>query len=167
MTRFGHLSARPAAPADAPFLAALYASTRADLLHLPVPRTVVDAIIAHQQQLQAQGYAEAYPEAQYLVLEQDATPVGRLVLNRAPGQLRVVDLSIAPAARRRGHARAVLAALQEQAGREACVLTLRVRADNPGARALYASLGFEPVEADASAEQLRWTPAPQRCAHEC
>lgn len=156
MTRFGHLRARPVAPADAPFLAALYASTRADLLHLPVPRTVVDAIIAHQQKLQAKGYAEAWPQAHYLVLEDGATPVGRLVLDRAPGRLRVVDLSIAPAARRRGHARAVLEALQECAGREACVLTLRVRADNPAARALYASLGFEPVEADASGEQLRW-----------
>lgn len=153
-----HLRARPAAPADAPFLAELYASTRADLLHLPVPRAVADAIVAHQQQLQAHGYAEAYPDAQYLVLEDGAMRVGRLVLNRAPGQLRVVDLSIAPAARRRGHARALLAALQERAGREACVLTLRVRADNGAARALYASLGFEPIE--AGGEQLRWTPAP-------
>jgi ribosomal protein S18 acetylase RimI-like enzyme len=160
---FGHLGARAATDADAPFLAALYASTRADLLHLPVPRAVIDAIIVHQQQLQAQGYADAWPEALYLVLEHGGRAVGRLVLNQAPGQLRVVDLSIAPAARRRGHARAVLAALQERAGREACVLTLRVRTDNPGARALYASLGFEPVDSDASAEQMRWAPALRHC----
>jgi ribosomal protein S18 acetylase RimI-like enzyme len=159
MNNFEHLSARPVAAADAPYLARLYASTRPDLLHLPVPRDVVDAIVAHQQLLQSEGYAQGFPDAEYVLLEYLGAPVGRVVINAAPGELRVVDISIAPPSRRRGHARAVLRALQQRARDDGRAVTLRVRKDNPGARALYVSLGFEVVSTDATAEQMRWTPA--------
>ena len=66
MEHFGHLAARPVLDRDGDFLARLYASTRTDLLHLPVPRDVVDAIVRHQQLLQATGYAASYPDARYL-----------------------------------------------------------------------------------------------------
>jgi ribosomal protein S18 acetylase RimI-like enzyme len=155
---FGHLAARPAAAGDNDFLAQLYASTRADLLHIPVPREVVDAIIRHQQQLQGQGYAASFPQAQYLVLEHLGAPVGRLVLNEGAGELRVVDISIMPRERRRGHARAVLRGLQERALAGGAAMTLRVHRDNLNARALYASMGFVAISGDEVSEQMRWTP---------
>jgi ribosomal protein S18 acetylase RimI-like enzyme len=158
---FGHLAARPAEPADDDFLAQLYASTRADLLHIPVPREVVDAIIRHQQQLQGQGYAASFPRAQYLVLEHLGAPVGRLVLNEGAGELRVVDISIMPRERRRGHARAVLLSLQERARACSAALTLRVHRHNLNARALYASMGFVAISGDEVSEQMRWTPGGQ------
>lgn len=160
-TSFGHLAARPAAPSDSAFLSGLYASTRTDLLHLPVPREVAMAIIGHQETLQRQGYETSYPQAQWLVLEHLGAPVGRVVLNETPGELRVVDMSIAPAARRRGHARAVLQALCQRALEEGKAVTLRVRKDNPNARALYASLGFEVISGDEVSEQMRWAPDTQ------
>lgn len=160
MTSFGHLHGRAPEPSDTPFLAQLYASTRTDLLYLPVPREVVDAIIRQQQQLQAQGYAQSFPHARTLVLEHLGAPVGRLVLNEAPGELRVVDISVAPGERRRGHARSVLGALQQRARQEGGSVSLRVRRDNPAARALYLSLGFEVTGGDEASEQMRWTPAP-------
>jgi ribosomal protein S18 acetylase RimI-like enzyme len=151
---------RAALPDDADFLARLYASTRIDLLYLPVPADVRAAIIRHQQQLQGQGYRATWPGAQFLVLEDAGAPVGRIVLHAAQSEWRVIDISIAPEARRRGHARAALAALQEQAARQGKAVTLRVHKDNPAARALYAALGFAPVSEDEVSEQLRWT-APQ------
>ena len=156
--RFGPLAARPVLEQDAAFLEQLYASTRHDLLHLPVPREVIDGITRHQQQLQTTGYRSAYPDAQFLLLEQLGAPVGRLVLHEAGGELRVVDIAITPAARRRGHARAVLRSLQERAARESAALTLQVHKDNPNARGLYASLGFVVTAEDEVSEQLRWTP---------
>ena len=158
MLHFGRLAARPATDADQGFLHKLYAATRADLQHLPVPRAVIDAIAAHQRQLQAAAYAQAYPQAHCLVLEDEGVPVGRVVLNRAHADLRVVDLSIAPAMRRKGHARAVLRALQERAEQEGWSVSLRVRRDNAQARALYAGAGFRLVASDETAEQLRWMP---------
>lgn len=159
MTSLGHLHARAPEPRDAAFLSQLYASTRTDLLYLPVPREVVDAIISQQEQLQAQGYAQSFPHARTLVLEHLGVPVGRLVLNEGDGDLRVVDISVAPAERRRGHARGVLGALQRRARDEGASVTLRVRRDNPNARALYISLGFEVTGGDEASEQMRWTPS--------
>jgi ribosomal protein S18 acetylase RimI-like enzyme len=155
----GALATRAPLAADAAFLAALYASTRADVQHLPVPQSVRDAIIAHQRQLQADDYRARYPRADYLIVEEGGVPVGRVVVDRAAGTLRVVDLAIAPPARRRGHARAVLVALQLQAAAQGCVLRLRVRLDNIVARALYAALGFEEEHSADGFAQLRWAPA--------
>jgi ribosomal protein S18 acetylase RimI-like enzyme len=64
-----------------------------------------------------------------------------------------------PSARRRGHARAVLAALQLQAAAQGCVLRLRVRQDNHAARALYAALGFEEERSGDGFAELCFCPA--------
>jgi ribosomal protein S18 acetylase RimI-like enzyme len=156
--RGGQLHARPVTADDAAFLAQLYASTRQDLLHLPVPREVIDGITRHQQQLQTLGYLASFPDAQFLLLEHLGAPVGRLVLHEADCELRIVDIAIAPAARRRGHARSVLRSIQDRAAGQSAALTLRVRKDNPNARRLYASLGFAVTGEDEVAEQMRWTP---------
>ncbi|MFD2366554.1 GNAT family N-acetyltransferase [Pseudoduganella sp. GCM10020061] len=160
-TCFGTLTTRPPVASDDDFLARLYASTRADLLHLPVPAEVARAIIRHQQQLQAIGYAADFPHAEYLVLESDGVAVGRAVIDTSASGIRLVDISIAPEARRRGYAATVLRALQERGDGTGIPVTLRVRRDNAGARALYADLGFVVIAADEIAEQMCWTP-PER-----
>jgi len=165
--RFGPLSARVPAAGDAGFLASLYLSTRPDLGALPVPRAVVEGIARHQQALQREAYAQACPQAEEWIVEDGEGPAGRLVLDRRPGELRVVDLSIAPRARRRGLARALLLALQQEAREGGHSLSLRVRADNAAARSLYAGLGFEAGGAErgegqeAANRELRWRP-PQK-----
>lgn len=62
--------------------------------------------------------------------------------------LNLHDLAVLPAARRRGVGDALLRALEERA-REAgyCRITLEVRADNHGARALYRRHGYGPDDA--------------------
>lgn len=126
--------------------------------HLPVPQSVRDGILAHQQQLQAKDYRARYPGAEYLIVEEGGVPVGRVVIDRGAGTLRVIDLAIAPSARRRGHARAVLGALQLhlQAPGPGCELRLRVRLDNHAARALYAALGFMQEHGADGFAELRW-----------
>lgn len=161
--RFGHhlpgrLTWRAPDPADAPFLAALYLATRPDLGALPVPRSVIEGIARHQQQLQRDDYARRYPAAEtWLLLEADA-PVGRLVMDRGSAAWRVVDLAVAAGARRQGVARRVLAALQADCTGE---LRLRVRRANLAARALYAQCGFTAMVGDGDGDdgealELRW-----------
>ncbi|WP_020654050.1 GNAT family N-acetyltransferase [Massilia niastensis] len=153
-------SGRKALPEDAGFLAALYLSARPDLQGLPVPRSVIQGIARHQQHLQRQDYALRYPDAEEWVIEAGKlaprAAVGRLVLHRSAAALRVVDLSVAPHARRRGHARAVLAWLQAEAQAARLALRLRVRRENHGARALYAKMGFVTVADYDAALELRW-----------
>jgi ribosomal-protein-alanine N-acetyltransferase len=58
----------------------------------------------------------------------------------------IVTLGVAPGARRRGAARALLADLIDRArGLGVATLTLEVAADNAAAFALYRGIGFEPI----------------------
>jgi ribosomal-protein-alanine N-acetyltransferase len=58
----------------------------------------------------------------------------------------IQTIAVAPAARRRGLGRSIMLALIAEArARGAGQVFLEVRADNPNARALYVSLGFEQI----------------------
>lgn len=150
--RFGHLEARSPGAADEDFLEALYRDSRPDLGALPVPQSVIEGIARHQRQLQLDDYALRYPCSQTWLAIENGRPVARVVLDRSNRMLRVVDLSVAMKARRRGIARAVLRCLQQ----ECDAIALRVRTDNLAGRALYAGLGFVPAGADGAALELIW-----------
>lgn len=153
--RFGVLTGRAPHATDAAFLAALYLATRPDLDALPVPRSVIEGIARHQQQLQVEAYAQRYPNAETWLLSDGKEALGRVVLDWASDSLRVVDLAVAPHARRRRVARTVLAALQD-ACRGQRTMTLRVRLENTAARALYAACGFAVVRDDGATLELAW-----------
>ena len=62
------------------------------------------------------------------------------------GQADIQTIAVASSARRHGIGRAMMVALLGEARhREASEVFLEVRADNPNAQALYASLGFEQI----------------------
>lgn len=152
---------RPAVTSDQAFLDALYLSTRDDLQALagdPALRPTIAALIAMQQQAQATGYRAAYPGAEYLVIEHGGAAVGRVVVHADDGSLRLVDISVLPAARGHGCATAVLSQLQQRAAGAAHAMHLTVRRDNAGARRLYQRLGFAIVADDALDLHLRWQP---------
>lgn len=152
------LHLRPALPSDDDFFLALYRSTRDDLLGLLADPRYIDGIVAMQQRMQVAGYRSSYPDAVVEVLELDGVPVGRLVTAGVPGAVRVVDIAVMPQARGRGVAGEALRRLQRQAAQDGQALTLAVRTDNPGARRLYAALGFT-VDAEESGRlQMRWRP---------
>lgn len=74
-------------------------------------------------------------------------PRGAMLLARvAADEAEILTLAVMPAARRRGLARALLAAAAaEAAGRGAAALFLEVAAGNLPARALYGAAGFTQV----------------------
>lgn len=154
--RFGSLDARAPTAGDDAFLFALYLAARPELGALPVPRGVIEGIARHQQALQAADYLARYPHAETWLVEHDGAPVARLVLDRDERRWRVVDLAVAMGARRRGVARTLLAALQEECAHK-CAIVLRVRRDNGAARALYDRLGFTLLRDDGAAQELVWT----------
>ena len=68
--------------------------------------------------------------------------------------LNVHDIAVLPTHRRRGIARALLAAAEEAARqRGCCKLTLEVLSSNHAAMAAYAQQGFAPYELDPAAGQ--------------
>lgn len=150
--RFGRLGARSPTSADEAFLDALYLDSRPDLGRLPVPRGVIEGIARHQRAMQLEDYARRYAALETWLVIDGETPMARVVLAREAGALRVVDLSVALAARRKGIARQVLHALQDECER----MSLRVRTGNLAARRLYDGLGFTPVRADDATLELEW-----------
>lgn len=76
-------------------------------------------------------------------LAADGAPVGMILCRVAAGEVEVLTLAVTPEARRRGIAKALLAAALEAArkagAREAF---LEVAVDNTAGAALYAGLGF-------------------------
>jgi ribosomal protein S18 acetylase RimI-like enzyme len=147
---------RAAGAGDRAFLEDLYFSSREDLHQaLPDP-TMVRQLVAMQRRMQEAGFAQNFPDAQHLVLQRAGQPIGRLVIDSAAGDLRVVDIAVAPAARRSGAAKAVLKALQAAASERNQSVSLAVAASNQPARALYLGLGFTVRSRDPVVEQMAW-----------
>lgn len=135
---------RPAQPADAPFLRALYASTRRDeMAPTGWPQAQIDAFLANQFALQSAHYAQHYADAAFGVIEQAGAPIGRLIVLDRPAEVRLVDVALVEAARGLGlGTRLVEGVLAQAAGRR---VVLHVEVFNPALR-LYERLGFRAAE---------------------
>jgi ribosomal-protein-alanine acetyltransferase len=76
---------------------------------------------------------------------------GGLLAPQGSGDADIQTIAVAPAARRQGLGRTLVTAmLAEAVARGASQVFLEVRADNPNARALYDSLGFEQIAVRAN-----------------
>ena len=90
----------------------------------------------------------ANPQGFYLIAEQGEGVVGYagLLSPRGAPESDVQTIAVAPEARRQGIARSLMSRLLAEAvERGARETFLEVRVDNPGAQALYESLGFEGI----------------------
>src|SRR5689334_10366930 len=79
------ISLRPVNTADDDFLLSVYASTRqAELVQVPWSPEQKDAFVRMQFIAQKQHYAATYPKASHeiICINEDASPVGRLYLDR-------------------------------------------------------------------------------------
>jgi GNAT superfamily N-acetyltransferase len=179
------LACHVATPSDDAFLAALYRSTRGDLLAMPAPPLMIDHLIAMQQRMQTQSYRHNYPDAPDCVLTRTAPdgsvqPIGKLTVSVNPQRVHLVDIALSPEVRGLGVGTVVLQALQALAQAKNTPLCLSVSTQNPQAKRLYLRLGFvaDPssggdAEAGSGAgaeaaqlmsESLTWRPAQSFCA---
>ncbi|MBU59695.1 MAG: GNAT family N-acetyltransferase [Alcanivorax sp.] len=156
----GGLTLRPARTSDAAFLRELYAATRGDLSLLP-DAELAASLIDLQFNAQTEGYGRDFPDAMHFIIGLHQDRIGRLILDFSAGRVHVVDLSLIPAARGQGHGASLLRAMQRTAERVAAPVMLAVDRDNPGARDLYARLGFrsEGARGDFHEALVWWPPA--------
>jgi ribosomal protein S18 acetylase RimI-like enzyme len=133
---------RTAAPADAPFLAEVYASTRAEeLAMVPWPDEQKAAFVAQQFAAQSAHYAEHYAGLSADVVLVDGAPAGRLLVARWESEIRIVDITLLPAFRGHGAGTGLIRALMDEADRAGKRLSIHVELHNPAMR-LYERLGF-------------------------
>jgi GNAT superfamily N-acetyltransferase len=134
---------RPATSADAPFLRALYRTTRdPELDSVPWNDEQKSAFCNMQFDLQSAGYAQMFPSAEYLVIcTPEGEPAGRLIKARLEDAVRLIDIALLPAWRRRGWGGLLIDALMQEAAGHGLPLQLTVERFNP-ALDLYRRMGF-------------------------
>lgn len=140
------LRLRPATPADEPFLREVYASTRAEeLAAVPWTDEQKQAFTDSQFTAQDTHYRAHYPTAQFLVIEDAGTAIGRLYVDHWAREIRIMDIALLPRFRGAGIGSHLLGDLQKEALGAGKALSIHVEKFNPALR-LYERLGFRVQE---------------------
>lgn len=88
----------------------------------------------------------ALPRSFGLIAHEAGQPLGFLLAQCAAGESEIINLAVAPAARRQGIGGALVAGAMARArGMDAHTMFLEVAGDNAAARALYDRIGFVQV----------------------
>ncbi|OMQ39799.1 GNAT family N-acetyltransferase [Ensifer sp. 1H6] len=154
-----NIALRRATSEDFPFLLQLYRSFRADEL-AAVPWSIEQKHAFLQQQFlfQHRHYIATFPDADFLVVEIEGEPVGRVYLDATKERWLIVDIGLLTEWRRQGHGTTLLAAIQHEATVSDCeAVVLHVEQHNFRAQALYHRLGFRAEENGGSHVQMEWS----------
>lgn len=137
------ITLRPSTDEDRPFLQRVYASTREEeLATAPWPEEQKRQFLEMQFQAQDMDYRARRPDAQFLVIEADGTPIGRLYRVFLDDELRVMDIALLPEWRGQGIGSALIDDIIAEADAAGLIVSLHVERWNP-ARRLYDRLGFD------------------------
>ena len=150
------IALRPAQEDDLPFLYRVYASTRQEELALvDWDESQKDWFLHMQFDLRTRSYAQAFPAADCQVILRDGQPSGRLMVNRAPDQVLLVDIALLPEHRNAGIGTALVKTVINEAATAGKPVVLHVEKFNR-ARFLYERLGFSIFERSDVYLKMRW-----------
>ncbi len=150
------LTLRPEDASDIPLLRELYASTRADeMAAVSWDEADRSAFLRMQFDAQRQHYRRSYPDAAFQIVLVDGRWAGRLYVDRAADEIRLIDISLRSEYRRRGIGTTLLGALLAEANELGRRVTLHVERRNP-ARRLYERLGFQALGDDGIYVRMEW-----------
>ena len=143
---------------DLPFLAHLYRDTRRrELEGWGWPQEQQEWFLQMQFDARQRSYEAAYPDAEDRLICMEDAPVGRLLVNREPAGLCLIDIALLEEHRNRGIGSLLIGQLQRECSKESWTLHLQVLDGNPAIQ-LYRRLGFAETGAEAMYVQMAWTP---------
>jgi GNAT superfamily N-acetyltransferase len=152
---------RPMTDEDLLFVAALFASTRAEeVAATGWPPEMQRAFLDQQHRAQHQHYRNVYPDAEWLIIERAGDAIGRLYLHECDAELLLMDISLLPEQRGGGLGGAILADLLALASGKGKPVSLHVEKFNP-ARRLYQRFGFTVMEEQGIYDRMEWRPSAQ------
>lgn len=150
------LSLRAEVSDDESFLCALYGSTRAEELEAsgwdPTARA---AFLSLQFKAQRAGYRSQFPQAECSIVLLEGSSIGRTVVNRTDGEIRLVDLVLLPERRGAGIGTILLSSLIAEAANLRQPLRLSVVKGSRAIR-LYERLGFSKMAEHGFHHQMEW-----------
>jgi len=149
-------SLRKATLEDEEFLCAVYSNTRADEMALTGWDDAQQELFLKMQFItQQRFYRMQDPEPDQQVILLGGEPVGRLVVIKTEGEVRLVDIALLPAFREAGVGTLVIRQLLEEAAEAAKPVRLQVERTNHAAR-LYERLGFVRIGETDTHFQMEW-----------
>ena len=115
------------------------------------------AFLDMQFRAMLKGYRASYPQAQFSIILLDATPVGRIVVDRLAGEIRVVDVALLPVYCGQGIGTKLMREIMDEAARVAKPVRLCVF-HGTRAIAFYQRLDFHTVSEPGIYEEMEWNP---------
>lgn len=153
------ITLRPVTAADDDFIFNCYASTRAqELAQVPWSPEQKEAFARMQYTAQKRHYAAEAPEASHDIIYAEATPVGRIFLDRRQDALHILDITVLPQHRNQGTGSRLLRRLLVEAGKAGKPVTIYVESFNPSLR-LFERLGFRKDHEKGLHLLMKWQPA--------
>jgi ribosomal protein S18 acetylase RimI-like enzyme len=149
---------RPKREADRPFLALLYASTRTmELAIVPWTDEQKQTFLQWQFEAQTSHYDQHYAGADFMIIEREGVPIGRLYLDRGPLEIEIVDIALLPEFRGCGLGTRLLRDVLREGEESGKPVKIYVEHFNP-ARHLYDRLGFQHVDTNGVYHVMKWVP---------
>ena len=155
----GQVSLRVELPADLPFSASLFASTReAELARIDWPDAAKRAFCQQQFEAQHAHYVQHFPNALFAIAEREGIAIGRVYLDETAPEATLIEITLVAGERNAGVGGALLRVLMQRADQRGLALGLHVEPFNPAQR-LYERHGFALAEAGEIYSYLRRPPA--------
>ena len=152
------LTLRPEQSADEALLLHLYATTRQEELDLTNwDAATRAAFVAMQFKAMRQGYASMFPHGQFSMVLLGNLAVGRMVVNRAEHEIRLVDMVLTPDVLCRGIGSRLVHTLQAEARQAGKPLRLHVLKGSRATR-FYERHGFHFTGDAGLYHEMTWSP---------
>ncbi len=137
---------RPITAEDEEFLYRLYASTREEELS-PTgwDEAQKEPFLRMQFRAQDDHYQTYYANARFQIILFNGEPIGRLYVAHWKNEIRLIDIALLPAHRKRGLGSLIIKEILAEAAQTGLPVTIHVEKFNPALR-LYERLGFRPIE---------------------
>src|SRR5271168_4693485 len=150
------ITLRPERPEDEAFLREVYGSTRQEELEAwGFPLEMRAAFLDMQFNAQKQGYRNTFPQGDFLIILLGGKAVGRLVVNRAPEELCLVDIALLAEHRNQGIGTALIQRLSTEAAAAGQPLRLSVIKGQRAFR-FYQRLGFAKIGESGLRDLMEW-----------
>ena len=158
-SRGWHVTTRSSCNGDGSLLLDLYAETcLEELSHLGWNLVDHRPLVLMHAQLREAQFGRRYPDLNRLTICVDGRPVGRLLLERGPSDLHLVDLCLIPSLRGQGIGTRLLRELLGEAAGEHLNVSVTVPAGNRTDQ-LWERLGFTEVRRLDTLRMLCWRPS--------
>lgn len=144
-TPHGQLTVRPEAgdDADAAFLFALFASTKAaEMALMPLDDNGKTFLLRMQFRSMTATYRQQFPDARFEIVELDGMPIGRLVTDVQADCVYYVDIALLPERRGGGIATALMTAVLDEPRRLGLPGRVKVMSTNVASLRLCQRLGM-------------------------